>query len=98
MRLEPPGLRPLHVFADLGDLRLADAMNPPEPLLQPVRVPGEVVINHQVSALEVDALASRIGCHEDFDVRLALERRFVAAPQFSWHSAVDLDHSLLAAN
>ena len=33
---------------EVADLRMADAVNPPEALLQPVRVPGQVVVDHQM--------------------------------------------------
>ena len=41
----------------LADLRLPA----PEALLQPVRVPRQVVVHHQVGPLQVDALAGRVG-------------------------------------
>jgi hypothetical protein len=45
----------------MADLGLADAVNTPETLLEPIRVPGQIVVDHQVGALKVDALASRVG-------------------------------------
>ena len=50
---------------------LPDAMDAPEPLLQPGRVPGQVVIDHQPAELEVDPFAGRLGGDADllFDVR-----------------------------
>ncbi len=44
----------------MADLRLADAVNTAKPLFQPVRIPWQVVVHHQVGALEVDALARGI--------------------------------------
>ena len=46
---------------EVADLGLADAVDAAEALLQPVGVPGQVVVDHQVGALEVDALAGRVG-------------------------------------
>jgi hypothetical protein len=45
-------------------LGLADAVNPPEPLLDAVRIPRQVVVDHQVGALKVDALTGGIGCDQ----------------------------------
>ena len=45
----------------VADLGLADAVDAAEALLQPVRVPGQVVVDHQMrAALEVHALAGGI--------------------------------------
>ena len=48
-----------------ADLVLADAMDAPEALLDPVRVPRQVVVDHQVRDLEVQALAGRVGREQD---------------------------------
>ena len=49
-------------------LLLAVAVDAAHALLQPVRVPGNVVVEQDVAELEVDALAGRLGGHEDLDV------------------------------
>ena len=38
----------------MADLRLADAVDAAEALFQPVRVPGQVVVDHQVGALQMN--------------------------------------------
>ena len=45
----------------MADLGLADAVDAAEALLQAVRVPGQVVVDHQVGALQVDAFAGGVG-------------------------------------
>ena len=50
---------------EVADLGLADAVDAAEALLEPVRVPGQVVVDHQVGALEVDALAGGVGGDQD---------------------------------
>ena len=45
----------------VADLGLADAVDAAEPLLDPVRVPRQVVVDHQVRALQVQALARGVG-------------------------------------
>ena len=52
------GWRPCSRVADLG---LADAVDAAEALLQPVGVPREVVVDHQVGVLQVHAFARRVG-------------------------------------
>ena len=52
---------------EVADLGLADAVDAAEALLDAVRVPGQVVVDHQVGALEVDALARRVGGDQDLD-------------------------------
>jgi hypothetical protein len=56
-----------HQVPQVADLRLADAVDAPEALLQPVGVPGQVVVDHEVGALEVDALAGGIGGDQHVD-------------------------------
>ena len=58
----------------MADLGLADAVDAAEALLEPVRVPGQVVVDHQVGALQVDAFASRIGRQQDLDLGVVFER------------------------
>ena len=48
----------------MADFRLANTVNASEALLQPVRIPGQVVIDHQVRSLQVDTLARRVRCHQ----------------------------------
>ena len=50
-----------------ADLVLADAVDPAEALLDPVRVPRQVVVDHQVRDLEVQALAGGVGGEQDLD-------------------------------
>jgi len=40
---------------------LANAMDAPETLFQPRRVPGHVIVDHQVAKLKVDAFAGGLG-------------------------------------
>ena len=44
----------------VADFGLADAVNSAETLFEPVWVPRQIVVHHQVSALEIDTFASRI--------------------------------------
>ena len=49
-----------HEVPEVADLSLANTMDTPEALLQPVGVPWQVIIDHEVGALEVDTFAGGI--------------------------------------
>ena len=55
----------------MAHLGLADAVDPAEPLLDAVGVPRQVVVDHEVGALQVQALAGGIGRDQDVDVLVA---------------------------
>ena len=57
----------------MADLGLADAVDAAEPLLEPVRVPRQVVVDHQVGALEVHALAGGVGGDQHAHVGVGAE-------------------------
>ncbi len=58
---------------EVADLGLADAVDAPEALLDAVGVPGQVVVDHQVGALEVDALARGVGGEQHLDLGIVPE-------------------------
>ena len=49
----------------VADLGLADAVDATEALLDAVGVPGQVVVDHQVGALQVETLAGGVGRDQD---------------------------------
>ena len=59
---------------EVAELLLADAVDAAEALLDPVRVPRQVVVDHQVRALQVDALAGGVGRDEHLHGRVVAER------------------------
>ena len=54
-----------HQVPQLAHLRLPDAVDAAEPLLDAVGVPGEVVIDHEVGRLKVQTLARGVGGDEE---------------------------------
>jgi hypothetical protein len=52
-----------HHVPQVADLGLADTVDAAEALLQAVRVPRQVVVDHQVGVLQVHAFAGRVGGH-----------------------------------
>ena len=77
----------------MADLGLADAVHPSETLLDPVRIPWQVIVDEKVRPLEVDALSRRVGRDEDQAV-LVLGEPFLNDPAlFAGDSTVDGDDS-----
>ena len=68
----------------------------PKPLLYAIRIPGKVIVDHQVSALEVDAFRGRIVGQKNLHLRVVQERLLDSAPFLSPDTPVDHDHRLLA--
>ena len=86
-----------HEVEDQAVLGLAVAVDAAHPLLQPVRVPGDVVVEEDVADLEVDALARRLGGHQDLDAAvpellLGVEPGAGFIPGAGLHPAVDAPH------
>ena len=73
---------------DVHVIGLADPVDAAHPLLQPVGVPRDVVVDHQVAELEVDALPGRLG--GDHDLGGLPEVAFLLDPLRQLHLAVDL--------
>ena len=79
---------------EMADFGLSDAVNAPEALLQSVRVPGQVVIDHQVGALEIDALARGVGRQQDLDFGIVPEGFLGPHAILPTHTAMDDDDGL----
>ena len=58
---------------------------------------GQVVVHHQVRALQVDALAGGVGGEQDLHLGVEQEALLRLAPLLAPHPAVDQDHRVLAA-
>ena len=65
-------------------------------MLEPVGVPGQVVVHHEVRALEVDALPRRIGRDQDLHFGVVLEGLLDLQALFAPDAAVDHRHSFRA--
>ena len=82
---------------EVADLGLADAVDTAEALLEAVGVPGQVVVDHEVGALEVDALAGGVGGEEDAHLGVVAEGLFGGAALLAAQAAVDGDDGLFAS-
>ena len=58
----------------MADLSLPNAVNSSESLLQPVWIPGKVIVDHKMrAALQVHAFTGRIICDEEPHSRVVIE-------------------------
>src|SRR5262249_6881308 len=56
-----------HKIEDQTIALLAIAVNAAHALLKPIRIPGDVIVEQDVAALEVDPFASRLRGHQDLN-------------------------------
>jgi hypothetical protein len=79
---------------EVAGLGLADPVDPSEPLLDAIGVPRQVVVDHEVGALEIDPLPCRVGRDEDHDRRVVLEGALSSPALVARQAAVDRDDRL----
>ena len=79
----------------MADLGLTDAMDAAEALLDPVRVPRQVVVDEQMSPLKVDALACSVGRHKESTIGLLREALLGLPSVLAARAAVDRDDGLV---
>ena len=85
-----------HEIPQVAHLRLANTMNAAEALLQPIGVPRQVVVHHQVSALQVDAFPGGICGEQHVHVGIVPERVLRLESIFTAHPAVNQNHGIHA--
>ena len=83
-----------HEVEDQAVLALAVAVDAAHPLLEAVRVPGDVVVEEDVADLKVDPLARGLGGDQDLDLAFAelllgVEARARLVARARLHAAVD---------
>jgi len=83
-----------HEVPQVAHFGLTDAVDAAEALFEAVGVPGQVVVDHQVRALEVDAFAGGIGGEQDLHIRVVPEAFLRLAALFAAHATVDQHHRL----
>jgi len=79
---------------EVANLGLTDPVNPAETLLQAIRVPGQVVVDHQVGALEVNPFTGGVRGDEDLHVLVMSERLLGLPALFAADPAVNGDEGL----
>jgi hypothetical protein len=86
-----------HEVPQVAHLGLADAVDAAEALLEAVGVPRQVVVHHEVGALQVHALARRVGGHEHAGLGVLAEAVLGEAALVAAHGAADGHHRAPAA-
>ncbi|MNZ54650.1 hypothetical protein D3C78_725570 [compost metagenome] len=81
----------------VADLGLADTVDTAETLLQAIRVPGQIVVDHQVGVLQVHAFAGRIGGDQHQHGGVIAKLFLDLAPLVAVGAAVDGDHRIRVA-
>ena len=84
--------------------RLAEALDPPKPLLEPRRIPRQVDIDERAERLQVQALAGGVGRDDKADLALldrrldvlALDRGEVVAAEYAALARAGVDADRLA--
>jgi hypothetical protein len=56
-----------HKIEDQAIALLTIAVDTAHALLQPVRIPGDVIVEQDMAALQIDPFAGRLSCHQDLD-------------------------------
>ncbi|MNP11897.1 hypothetical protein D3C76_1041070 [compost metagenome] len=78
----------------MADLRLANAVDTTKALFETIRVPGEVVIDHQVGVLQVHAFACCIGGDQHKDIGVVAELLLNLSPLIAVGAAMNGHYSL----
>src|SRR6056297_515557 len=81
----------------MADFLLANTVNTSETLLESVWIPGQVVINHQASALKVDAFTCSVSGDQNQHGRILPEDFLQPLSLVPRDAAVDSDNRLVIA-
>src|SRR5438128_1850903 len=81
----------------MANLLLADTVNAPEPLLKAVGIPRQIVVHHQVGALEIDPFTSGVGGNQHPDFRVGTEKGLKFQPFVTVRAAMNGDNGIVAA-
>ncbi len=73
----------------VADFRLANPVDAAKALFQAVRIPGKVVVHHEVSALKVDTFPCGVRCYENQNFWIKLECLLRVQALFPAHATVD---------
>ena len=86
-----------HQVPQMAHFGLADTVDTAETLFDAVGVPRQIVIDHQMGTLEIDALAGGVRGKQHLHLRVMLERFLRFHSIFAAHAAMDHDHGLMTS-
>ena len=81
-----------HQIPQMADFGLTDTMNPSESLFNPVGVPGQVIIDHEMGALQINPFTGGIGGQEDLNLGIMAEGFLDFQAIFASNSPMNHDH------
>ncbi len=81
----------------MAHLRLVDAVDTTEALLDPIRVPRQVVVHHEMGSLQVDTFPRCVGGHQDRNVLVLGERFLDLAALLTPKAAMDRNYGIRLA-
>ena len=83
----------------MADFGLADAVDAAEALFNPIRIPGQIVVDHKMrAALKVHTFAGGIVRDHDANDRIGIERCDSGAACLAGNAAMNHDHGCRLAN
>ena len=86
-----------HQVPQMADFGLPDTVNTTEALFQAVGVPGQVVVDHEMRALEVDPLAGGVGSQQHLHFGVVPEGFLYLQPFLTPDPTMDQHYGVLAA-
>ena len=81
-----------HDIPQVTHFGLADAVDSAEALFKAVGIPGQVIVDHQMGALEVDAFSCRIRGQQNLDLRVVPEGFLDLEALFPANAPMNGDH------
>ena len=78
----------------MAHFRLADTVDTPETLLKTVGVPGQIVVDHQMRPLQVDAFTCGIRGNEHLHTFILCKSFLCFSALFAPHPTMDSHYSL----
>jgi hypothetical protein len=76
---------------------LSYAMDTAETLLNAIGIPGEIIVDHEMSALEIYAFSGCICGNKDLAIFILFKGFFCLFPILSSHTPVDVDDGIRMA-
>src|SRR5581483_8575554 len=86
-----------HQIPEMADLCLPNAMNAAKTLLQAIGIPRKIIIDHQVSALQIDPLTSSISGDQNQRLPVLGEGFLRPGSLLTSHAAMNGHHCIVTA-
>src|SRR5277367_6319366 len=81
----------------MADICLADTVDASKSLFEPIWIPRQVIIHHQVRSLEINTFARRVRGNQYLSVYVLFEPLLSFPPLLTPHRTVNLDNRFVSA-